>query len=531
MSKLLSLEKFESAQKKHNFVSWIATKHHKTHKGYFLDFSTHPYQRQIYHDQSNYIVIIKSTQNGISEYLLVRAMAHAIQGLRVFYVLPTFELVKRFVDERYTKTVQHTPYYRMLVRAVREEMGVKQTESVKSKDIGNGNIAFVNSFSSIGFTEYPADEVIIDELDKCDQTNIKMAWERLSHSEYRRQTKISNPTFRKKGIDLEYRDTDRMEWHVYCSCGHRVNLDWFKHIVRETDDKRYVIRDADWTWNSNRDIYPICDKCGKPIDRSGEGSWIALDDGKRKRGYRLTKLFTGTVSIVEIMDRFRDGLKDDEELQRFYNADLGQAYTAQGATITEDMLQSCEKDYLSGPEDGMIIAGVDVGKFYHYVIKKMMPDGTMKTLLAAKTRDTLELISTLKRYKMSAGVIDALPETREAKKIANAFRMMFICYFGNTKKDTMDVLNKIITVQRTSAIDAVKESILTNKIMYPHNVLKDSEFIENMTSSVRAFNPDKRIGDQQGAYEWIEGDNPDHYLLATAYCLIARRLVVLLSKR
>ena len=39
----------------------------------------------------------------ISEYLLVRAVSNAIRGLRVFYVLPTFELVKRFVDERYTK--------------------------------------------------------------------------------------------------------------------------------------------------------------------------------------------------------------------------------------------------------------------------------------------------------------------------------------------------------------------------------------------------------------------------------------------
>ena len=508
---------------------WLALKHHKTHKKNYLNFKTHPYQIKIYHDKSPYIAIIKSTQNGISEYLLVRALAHAISGMNVFYVLPTFELVKRSVDERYTKSVENTMYYRQMVRMVKDEMDVKQTESVKSKDIGNGNIAFVNSGSSSGFTEYPADEIIIDELDKCDNVNVEMAIERLAASEYRWQIKISNPTYKNTGIDAEFKDTDRQEWYVKCPSGHDVKLDWFKHIVRQTDDNRYVIRDEDWNWDSERDVYPMCDKCGKPIDRKSKGIWIpgAKSD---KRGYRLTKLFSGTVTIFEMMDRFQKGLKNDNIMQRFYNADLGEAFTAKGSSIDEEMISSCIRDYREGKEDGLIIAGIDVGTYYHFVIKKIMPDQTLKTLLIHKVIDTDELISVLKDYKVVAGVIDGLPETREAKKISRAFKLMVLCYFGNVKSDSINLVNRTITVQRTPSIDAVKEAVLTNVIQYPININSNKEFIEHMTSSVRVYNADRRVGGQIGAYEWVEGSNPDHYLLATAYCLIARRLLVLLKR-
>lgn len=525
---MIDLSVMARASKKHDFLTWLAVKHHKTHKDVYLDFKKYPFQKQIYNDKNPYLVIIKSTQNGISEYLMVRAIAHAINGMRVFYVLPTFELLKRSVDERYTKSVLNTAYYRLLTRAVKEQMDTRPTESVRSKDIGTGNIAFVNSFSSIGFTEYAADEIIIDELDKCDQANIAMAWERLSASDYRWQTKISNPTFKGFGIDNEFEDTDKKEWYNKCEAGHFVKMDWFKHYVEQTDDKKYIIKDPEFEWEKGNDIRPICE-CGKPINRSGPGEWVQTTN-KDKSGYRLTKLFTGSVSVLELMDRFNRGLSDDIVMQRFYNADLGQAYTAEGSKITEEMIKRCVADYSAEYKAGLNIAGIDVGTFYNFVISQLKPGGIIRTLKVGQVRETSELISILREYQIKAGVIDALPETREAKKIASQFPLMFLCYFGNVKNDGVDVVNKTISVQRTSALDAVKEAILTNAIQYPKNIISDRDFISQMTASVRVFNADRRIGGQTGAYEWIEGNQPDHYFLATAYNLIARRLILLINK-
>jgi hypothetical protein len=312
-----------------------------------------------------------------------------------------------------------------------------------------------------------------------------------------------------------------MQWNSYCLAGHKVRINWFKHIVQEIDEGRYVIRDKEWTWNSNRDINPICE-CGKSIDKKEGGLWIPTSESN-KRGYQLTKLFTGTVPYTDLMDRFIKGLTNDELMQRFYNADLGEAYTAKGSHIDADMITECVQDYIMGPEAGVVITGIDVGKFYHFVIKKMLPGGNLKTLYIGKCKETLELITILRQYNVKVGVIDADPETREAKKIASCFNAMFLCRFRKVDNDKIDIKRKTITVQRTPALDAVMEALLLKAIIYPKNILHDEEFLSHMTCSVRVFNKEK------DCYDWIEGDADDHYFLSTAYCLIARRMVLLIK--
>ncbi len=525
----MSKKNYDAILNRKNFVLWLALKHHITHKRINLDFREHKFLKQIYIDQSPYLVIIKSTQCGISEYLLVRALGHAINGMNVFYVFPTDTLVNRFVRERLDKSINYTDYYRSLEKQIKEET-TKRAESMKLKDIGEGNIAFVGSNSEASFTEYPADEVIIDELDQCNQKNIKMAPERLSHSEYRWQIKVSNPTYEGLGIDEEFKKTNQMEWHIKADCGHWVNLDWEKHIVRKIDDNNYAIRDGKWKWDSNRDIYPICHKCEKPVNRKGPGAWVATKD-LQLRGLRINKLFSGTTTILEILNHFQDGLTDDDEMQRVYNADFGKAYTAEGAKISRKLIEECVGSYGQGPEKGVCITGIDIGSFYNFLIMRILPDGRFKVLLIGKTKETKQLISTLKEYNVHIGIIDGAYDTREAKRIASKIKLMFLCYFGNVKKDTIDLQARMITVQRTPCLDAVKELHVLKSIIYPANTMGNEEFINQMTASTRVFNKEKKQFGKIGAYEWVEGNKPDHWFLACGYGLIAKRLLVLLQQR
>lgn len=525
---MITLDKFEAGLRQDNFLMWLAIKHHRTHKKEFLNFKQYPYQIQIYKDKSNEIDIIKSTQNGISEYALLRAISKAIKGQNIFYVLPRDLNVKRVVDERLTKSIQHTPYYRALIKIVKQEMEFKQTDSMRSQDIGDGNIAFVSSLSTPSFAEYPADEYIIDELDRCDQKNIAMCEDRIANSSHRTRLKISNPTFRNVGIDAEYKKTDMLEWFVECQKGHRVRLDWFKHIVLEIDAGKYAIRDPEWTWNCGRDIYPICDKCQSPINRKGKGMWIQTGSGQI-RGYRLTKLFSGRMSLVEILDRFRRGLVNPDVLQRFYNADLGEGFTAKGSRIDIEMIQDCIGDYQPGKDRGLIVAGVDVGKWYHFVIAQLTPEGLTRVILIDKCIDTDEVIKRFREYNVKCAVIDANPETREARKIADSIQVGFLCYFGNVKKDSIDPMARNVTVQRTPAFDAAQEAILTTKIKYPINSMSNKEFVQHMTSNIRAYNPEKKVSGSIGAYEWICDQGEDHWLLSNVYLFIARRLIYLLA--
>lgn len=474
-------------------------------------------------DDSPYQVDKKCTQSGRTETLILYAIGKAIQGLRIFYVWPTDVLLCSFVKERFDKTLLYTPYYQALSRVTKYQ-GQKKVDSAHMKDVGSGNICFVPSNSESSFTSYPADIVIIDELDECNQDNIKMARERLDHSNYRYQIKVANPKFNGMGIDEEFTNTDQKEWGIKCGCGKWIFLDWFQHIIRKGDAGDFEIIDSDWSMESERDIYPICDKCGRTIDRRSDGVWVPQYPGRRKSGRHTSKLFAGTSPLYELVGNYSDGLKDDQKMQRFYNADLGLAYTAAGSKITTEDIFKCIGEYAPGKDEGLIIAGVDVGKYYHYVIKRVLPDGKFKTLIIGKTMDTEALISTLKEYNVKVGVIDALPETREARKICNRMGLMFMCFFGGTKGDTTNLERKMITVQRTPALDAVKEAILTQAIEYPYNIKGDKEFLAHMTASVRAFNEKREV------YEWVEGNQEDHYFLATAYCLMAKRLILLLNR-
>lgn len=516
--------------KKVDYLLWLAVYHHKTHKKKKLTFKDHQFLIDIYKDKHPYQVIIKSTQAGVSEYELVRTISHALKGMNVFVVFPTDVLVSRFVNGRFNKSLQYTQYYRTLQKQIKEKED-KRTDSMRMIDIGDGNVCYVGSNSEANFTEYPADEVIIEELDQCDLNNIKMAKERLSHSDYRYQLLISNPTYEGMAIDEEFNNTDQHEWFVKADCGHLVNIDWFQHIVKQVDSNRYIIRDWKWTRNSRRDINPVCNKCNKPVNRRNPGKWIAQKSEKSKRGRRVTKLFSGTTSIIEMMDRFLKGLTNDAEQQRFFNADLGKAFTPEGSKITRQMIQGCVGNYAPGPEKGINIAGIDIGTFYNFIIASILSDGRLKTIYIGKERDTSQVILKLKEYYAIGGVVDGMYEVREARKIASAFKLMFLCYFAKGKKDIIDPRARTITVNRTSTLDVVKEALLLKSILFPRNTMSHEEFLNQMTASTRVVNKEVKNNKTVASVDWVEGSKADHWFLATGYLYLAKKLVILLNQR
>jgi len=516
------------AIKQNDFILWLALKHHVTHKKLRLDFKSHPFQKAIYISNAKYIIVKKSTQCGITEYLIVRSIGKAINGKSIFYVLPTCQLSNRFVRNRVDKTINSTQYYKSLEKAAKEQDNYKRSESMTLKDIGNGTIAYIGSNSTAGFTEFPADEIIIDELDECNQNNIEMAWERMSHSEYRTQIKVANPTIEGFGIDKEFAETNQLYWTIKHDCGHWIMFDWFKQVVDEIDDNLYRIRDENWEWNSNRDIGIVCEHCGKLVNRKHDGIWVPKYRHIKKEGYQMAKIFTGTVTIVEMMERFMKGLKNDIVLQRFYNADLGLAYTAKGAKITKDMLNDCLGLHRNDlKHEGLGLAGIDVGNVLNLIIGYLFPDGKIKICKIAELPVNLkELVKILTEYNVKVTVIDALPEKNFVNNLKQSYSNIFSCYYSDSKKEPVDESRNVM-VDRTATLDQVKEGLLTKTYILPGNAESIPNFYNQMTSSTRTFDQKKNKG--SGAYVWIEV-GPDHYFHAFNYLNQARRLISAVMK-
>jgi hypothetical protein len=527
---MIILSKEDILQKENDFILWLALKHHKTHKNKYLDFKKHSYLKAIYLNKNVYMVIVKSTQCGVSEYLIVRSIGKAIQGKSIFYVLPTYNLVTRFVRNRIDKTIGNTNYYKMLEKVSKEVANSKRSESMSLKDIGKGNIAYIGSNSTAGFIEFPADEYIVDEYNECDQDNIEMGWERLSHSEDRTQIKISNPTIEGYGIDVEYDDTKQFTWKIKHDCGKWIGFDWFKQAVRQVDKGTYIIKDNKWDWDMNRDINLICEHCGKAIDRYQEGVWVPTYKNRLKDGYRISKLFSGNVQIKEIMERFNKGLKNNIILQRVYNADFGMSYTAEGAKITKKMLDDILGNHRNGNiQSGFGIIGIDVGNVLNIVIGYLLPNMKIKIAYIGEAATELsEIEKLIKMYNIKIGVIDALPEQHFVNKAKNRFGWMFSCYYQDSKSAPVDNIRNV-GVGRTTTLDELMEMIISKNIILPVNAESIPKFYSQMQASTRIFEELRNTKKVEGAYVW-KHSQPDHYHHAMNYLLIARKLIAVLKR-
>lgn len=488
---------------------------HRTHKNKRLKIRG-TYLEDIYNDKNPEITVKKSTQSGLSEWLVFRAICRAREGKSILYVLPTFDLKNQFVKERVDKSISYSNFYQTLIN----DTPKKFAESLSLKQIGEGTIAFVGSNTANAFISYPADDIIIDELDNCNQDNLFMASERQSASEDKRTIKVGNPTITNFGIDAEYKKTDQKIWQVKCSsCGKYIIPEFFQHIVEKVGNDWLVV---DPKWTQDKEPFPICHLCKKPYDRFGHGRWVKKGSGKVS-GYYISKMFSTYNTLSELLDRFSAGLSNDTAMQRFYNGDLGKAYTAEGSRITEEMLDACVKDYLlEDSTDKVCVAGIDVGAILNIIIAEM-GQNELKIVNISEVKEFEEAMYLLSRYKVRCFVVDSRPETRESMKLVQKMlahgSIGALCDYTTNKKDLQySGRDNILSIDRTISLDSVKEYIFTQKIIFPRNARSIKNLYDQIVNVTRIYN------EKRDYYEWVEA-GADHYFHALNYMLLASRII------
>lgn len=492
-----------------------AIDHHLNTHGKKLTFDDRPYLIKIYKEWEPNIVVKKSVQCGASEWAICDCFAQAERGLSVIYVLPKYTLRNRFV-KRIDKVIDRVPYYR-------ENIG--DTDSLWHKRYCGSDIIFASSETSSDFIEFPADVVIVDEIDKCNQVNIALAPDRLTASEYKYQRKISTPTIEDYGIDLEYKKSDTKEWHITCeACGERQPLDFFTNVIKEVSEKQFELIDTEWTENSERDIQVYCRKCKKPIDRLAQGEWVAKHPDRHIKGYHINQLMASNVLISELWDAYLEGMGNHTLTQIFFNSRLGLAHTAEGDRLSNILLNTCIGDHMipSKIEDENIktYMGIDVGKSLHIII------GTKEKVLFIGMRQSFEECSELiERFNVEKCVVDNRPETRKAVEFQKAHKdIVWLCeYIDNnqTRLKTLVLDRKIKQVQanRTQSLDESVSKIVNKRIQLPKDAPGVSRFYDQMIASVRVIE-EKSSGRAEAI--WTKAD--DHYFHTFNYYEIAQKI-------
>jgi hypothetical protein len=505
-------------------VMHMALTEHRTHLDKRISFKNRPYQVGIFKDKSLNKVYMKSTQNGISEYVIIFSMHDCMEGRNILYTFPTETLKNRFVSARFDKTVENTPYYKQ---------NRKDLNSTSIKGFKKGIINFVNSNSPANFTEFVAHTVVVEEKDQCNQINLNMTDERQSGvEEHKIKIEISNPTINEYGIHNSFLDSDQKWWHIKCGCGKYIKPDFFTHVVEKIDQEDYVLRDKEYEWDMERDVYLICEHCGRPVNRYSSGEWVSENQSKIS-GWQISKLYSGTDTISKMVKRFQKGLVNDNALQRFYNGDLGIPYTGKGAKLIDEQLDRCKREY--NEQDGSkspCVVGVDVGKVLSVLVADIVRENginKLRIIRVDEVKNKEDLINLYNYYNIKCFCIDGEPEIRMVKSLKSMKPNIWASDYKHTQslKDSIDNKARIINVDRTSIMDTVKEAVLLENVLFPKNAKSITNLYDQLKAPTRIW-VDRESHPQGGYYKYVEGTKADHYYHSLVNLLLAQKILLMM---
>jgi hypothetical protein len=511
---------------------------HRNEKGQRLDLNRCPALIPFLLDDSKEKVAMKAVQLGLTELVLVSVYSKALRGWFIIYSFPVIELKNSMVANRVDKSINQVDFYRKCV----SESPTGDADSRGLKHFGMGIIKFVGTNSKTAFVGEAADMVVNDEFDESNQENVKKAPDRLDASPHKYHWRFGNPSHSKYGIHAEFLKSDQKEWHLTCQhCGEEQALEWFNNVVEKTGEHEYRLYDKDWKPGCDRDIKIVCRKCKGDLNRLSNGRWIKQNPSSQISGYHLSQLFSPTITIEKLWNKFQVGQIDPTELQLFWNSGLGLPYEAVGTNVTVSLLEAkAMRDYLMPSSGEGCTMGVDVGKKLNVRISaydEENPD-TRKAAYIGSVNDFEDLDTLILSYGVDFCVIDSRPEARKARELQERFPgIVWLCdYATNEKLDfwTVDDTDMTIRADRTEACDGMVSMILTGHDHIPKDFkyLDGGEYITQMEAPKRKIVQEYRAdgSPKPPRYVWAETAK-DHHFHAGVYDYLAYRLRKLVGKR
>jgi len=462
-------------------------------------FHKHEYLRVPYHDDHPYMVEIKAAQLGLTTKAMLKAMYHArYRNYRgILYLFPSKSDVLDFSKGRISPLIDDNP----------ESLGcwVKETDAAGIKRVWNTFLYLRGMQSRVGLKSIPVDLIVFDELDEAPQKAVDMAMERMGHSEFKEVLMLSNPTIPDYGIDKAFQDTDQRYWLLKCpACGHHTCLeDTFPECLRET--KGRVIR--------------ACGLCGSELDPE-KGEWVAKRPAiTEKRGYHYSQLFSQYVDPGDILHQYRT----TNNLQDFFNLKIGVAYVeAENRLSVQEVLSLCGSEGIAASDPGPCTMGVDQGKDIHVVIGRRYIEKAGKIMHLGVYRDWEELDRLMKAFNVSRCVVDALPETRNARSFAERHRgRVFLNYYQEHQKGRYKWNEQELTVScnRTESLDASHNEVMHGQIILPRESDMVREFAQHLSRVAKKLEEDEETGSKRYVYVKL---GADHFRHAFNYEAMAR---------
>jgi hypothetical protein len=506
-----------------SLLAWMMQHRKELAPGKPFDLTQHAFLRALYEETAQDLVICKSGQAGVSEFLISDALYSCdILDATVLYVFPTDTHVSDFSAARLGTAIESSDYLNGIVVEGRGAGGdtkirKRGADRVTLKRVRDRFLYFRGgqvkpTGQAPQLKSIDADVLIMDEWDEIDPRAPAIARKRLGHSQLARQRAVSTPTYIGRGIHAEYLTTDQREWHVRCDgCGHWQALT-MQSVVQEWDD---LERPTVWHGQAAGRAYCACAKCRREVDRLGKGEWVATAtaSSSARVGYHISKIYSALHEPLALLAPLRS---TNETVRREgFNQDWGLPYRPRGGGLDDATLDGCVRDYAPVvSENGFM--GIDVGSVLNVVVRAR-PDAERgeRRLLYAGECTWKQLAALWQRYKPSVTVMDAMPETEKAREFqALAPRRIWLAYYPGELKDENPIRKvedeRYILMDRTRTLDETLARFYDGQNTLPANARDIPHYYSQLKAPVRVTEKSAR-GDEVVRY--VES-GPDHYCFA-----------------
>lgn len=502
--------------------------------GLLFDLTRHLYARDIYACTARERVFMKASQMTISEYAISKALWSAdVRQATVLYLFPTDKNVGEFSAARFGPAIEASPYLTNLVveggAAARGGLRKRGSDRVSLKRVRDRFIYLRGTKvrpdgQAPQLKSVDADIVLFDELDEIDPRAVPIAEKRVGHSRLKELDYISTPTYVGAGIHAQWMRSDQREWMVRCECCGTWQALTIEQVVTEWDN---LDRPVAWNGQDEGRAYVACERCGEELDRSGSGQWVAEHPERDVAGFHLTKLFSGTIDLLEVVLAL-DTVNETQRRETF-NQDLGLPYTPRGGQMTRVVLDQCRRDYAHGAVQGeQTVLGCDVGRVLHIVIRGPADSesGERPQRWAGEVDTFEELSMLMRRYRVQNAVIDALPETHKVREFQAAFPgRVWLAYYSNARDGSRDVQpvrwdprKRIVLMDRTRSMDAMYAQFYEPVVAtLPANARDVPDYYAHLQAPVRIIE-ERASGERVARY--VE-EGADHLAHAENYCMAA----------
>jgi phage terminase large subunit GpA-like protein len=194
-----------------SILAWLEANSMKTESGHAMDFHDHRYLLDIYTDETPYICSVKAGQICFSTLGIFKTIWLARnRHIDVGYILPTVEMVQKFVGSKVNRIAQQNPCI---------AKWFKDKDSISQKQIDENYIFYLGAQTDRSAIMLSLDMLVADEYDKAPQEILEIYDSRLQHSKFGYKWVFSNPTIPDFGVDTFWQRSDMKSWNVTHSCG------------------------------------------------------------------------------------------------------------------------------------------------------------------------------------------------------------------------------------------------------------------------------------------------------------------------